>query len=71
MGRDLTPQQEWDDLYLWNWLDLFGGPEYGVIYSWDSTVQDWLWSYPYNELMTPGVGYWIPFSHDGEIYPKP
>jgi len=70
-GPDLTPQQEWDDLYLWNWLDLFGGPEYGVIYSWDSTVQDWLWSYPYNELMTPGVGYWIPFSHDGEIYPKP
>jgi hypothetical protein len=71
VGLPLLPTTEWDDLYLWNWLDLFAMAEYGVIYSWDNIAQDWLWNYPYFELMAPGVGYWIPFDHDGQIYPKP
>ena len=64
------PVGEWDDLYLWNWIDLFGF-HYGVIYSWNAATQDWLWNYPTWEWMMPGVGYWIAFDGDGKIYPKP
>jgi hypothetical protein len=70
-GVPLVPQQEWDDLYLWNfWDTMLTSPDYGTIYEWDATVQDWIWYYPMGCLMDPGEGYWIPFSRDGEIYPK-
>jgi hypothetical protein len=70
VGTPLAPTWEWDDLYLWNFFTIFGMPEYGTIYEWDSTVQDWNWYYPYGCQMQPGLGYWIPFERDGEIYPK-
>ena len=65
------PVTEFDEDYLWSFIGFAAQPDYGVLYSWDSSVQDWLWNYPYGETMTPGVGYWIAFNHDGQIYPKP
>jgi hypothetical protein len=65
------PYLERDDAYLWNFWDLLlAWPDYGTIYEWDSVNQDWLWYYPQTCWLTPGLGYWIPFNRDGEIYPK-
>jgi hypothetical protein len=66
------PVPEDDEDYLWNWWDIMViWPDYGTIYEWDAFNQEWLWGYPFGYTLWPGLGYWIPFDHDGEIYPKP
>jgi hypothetical protein len=66
-----VPNPELDQDYLWNWWDTSATwPDYGTIYEWDATTQTWSWGYPWNYVLWPGLGYWIPFEYDGEIYPK-
>jgi hypothetical protein len=58
--------------YLWNFNLVLGGVHYGLIYDWVEGVPgDWTAWTPGTLLMQPGVGYWIPFDGDGEIYPSP
>lgn len=58
-----------DDTYLWNWNNMFMGYEYGAIYGWTAGTQTWNIQFPGAAVLTPGEGYWIPFDHDGYIYP--
>jgi hypothetical protein len=57
--------------YLWNFNAVLGGVHFGLVYEWDGTIQDWTFGVPPAYLLNPGVGYWIPFDGDGEIYPAP
>jgi hypothetical protein len=69
-GTPLAATAEMDNLYLWNFNGA-GQVEYGLIYDYDEDIQDWTYHLPAGCNMTPGVGYWIPFDGDSEIYPKP
>ena len=62
------PVAEDDDDYLWNFWPM-GFSQYGMIYEWDATTQTWIFGVPGGYSLTPGFGYWIPFSVDGYIYP--
>jgi hypothetical protein len=69
-GTPLAPISEDDDDYLWNFNGA-GQVAYGLIYDWVESIQDWTYHLPAACAMQPGVGYWIPFDGDSEIYPKP
>jgi len=59
-----------DELYLVNFWDAAATwPDYGMIYEWNASAQNWVFGAPATVDMTPGVGYWIPFEVDGTIYP--
>jgi hypothetical protein len=65
---DKTPA----DGYLWNFNQTLGGVHYGLIYDWVEGIPgDWTAWTPGTCNMTPGVGYWIPFDGDDQIYPSP
>jgi hypothetical protein len=66
-----VPQFEWDDIYLWNFNLVLGGVHYGLIYDWNSLPLpgDWTSWAPTTLSMAPGVGYWIPFDGNDQIYP--
>jgi hypothetical protein len=72
-GPGLSPQNEMDNLYLWNFNKAtMDTVHYGLIYQWVGwPTQDWAAYAPGALNMTPGQGYWIPFDGDGEIYPSP
>ena len=61
-----------DDAYLWNWVGAGPSYQYGVIFGWNPGTQVW-WSLTPDTNTLPnlqtGEGYWIPFAHDGMIYP--
>jgi hypothetical protein len=59
--------------YLWNFnTGVMDTVHYGMIYEWFPAPLPGSWfSYlPGTAVLTPGVGYWIPFDGDGEIYPS-
>lgn len=57
--------------YLWNFNQVLGGVHFGAVYEWDETVQDWTYGLPPAYVLNPGVGYWIAFDGNDQIYPKP
>jgi hypothetical protein len=71
-GTPLAATPEMDDDYLWNFnTAVIDTVHYGLLYDYDEASQDWTYWLPGTCNMQPGVGYWIPFDGDGEIYPKP
>jgi hypothetical protein len=58
--------------YLWNFnTGVMDTVHYGMIYEWlPGAWQQWLTWLPGTAPLIPGLGYWIPFDGDGEIYPK-
>jgi hypothetical protein len=72
-GSPLAPTPEWDNLYLWNFnTGVMDTVHYGMIYEWDPTILpgNWITYLPGTAPLNPGLGYWIPFDGDGEIYPS-
>jgi hypothetical protein len=66
------PTTQPNNQYLWNFNQILGGVHYGLIYDWVEGIPgDWTTIAPGLAVLTPGVGYWIPFDGDGEIYPAP
>jgi hypothetical protein len=59
--------------YLWNFnTGVMDTVHYGMIYEWDPTIVPyggWVTYTPGTATLNPGLGYWIPFDGDGEIYP--
>jgi hypothetical protein len=59
--------------YLWNFnTGVIDTVHYGMIYEWLPAPLPgswWTWL-PGTATLTPGLGYWIPFDGDGEIYPS-
>ncbi len=41
--------------------------DYGMIYGWNASVQDWEPQMPGDANLVPGHGYWIPFAVEGTI----
>ena len=68
-GVPALPVSQPDEGYLWNFFNFMDRPEYGIIYSWDASVQNWDTQLPEAEDLEPTKGYWITFSRDGTIYP--
>jgi len=58
-----------NDDYLWNFVH--AGPlyDYGLIYGWDASAQNWFTVTPGPADLWPHFGYWIPFALDGTVYP--
>jgi len=68
-----APVGEFDNTYLWNFnTGAMDTIHYGLIYEWNPAPLpgDWTTYTPTTCPMLPGLGYWIPFDGDGEIYPK-
>lgn len=67
----VSPQN--DAVYLWNFnTGVMDTVHYGMIYEWDPTILpgNWITYLPGAAPLNPGLGYWIPFDGDGEIYPS-
>ena len=58
--------------YLWNFnTGVMDTVHYGMIYEWIPGLPgSWFTWLPGTAVLTPGLGYWIPFDGDGEIYPS-
>ena len=57
-----------DDIYLSNWLSYWGIYGYGNIYGWAANTQTYAVQTPGGATLNPGMGYWVNFHYDGEIY---
>ncbi len=62
------PQNKPAEDYFWNFYTFTGAPEFGLVYGWNSAVQDWNVQAHADDL-EPGEGYWIAFERDGIVYP--
>jgi hypothetical protein len=58
--------------YLWNFnTGVMDTVHYGMIYEWiPGAWQQWFTWLPGTAVLWPGLGYWIPFDGDSEIYPS-
>jgi len=68
-----SPVAQNDALYLWNFnTGVMDTVHYGMIYEWNPVPVPGAWNtyLPGAAALTPGLGYWIPFDGDGEIYPS-